>query len=439
MLARISSFRIQLLAATAITGVLGLFGANAAVTILQNRDSRANDQRKARIVAQQLAARLANGAPLARVREAQSVLPDDQIEVRRRGGVVYAGPPLAHTEIEGVESATFPGGTVVVRRHSSKINDAAAPVVVTLIFGVVLALVIASAALVSSLLARRVRRPLSRAISVADRVAAGDFSARLGTLGLAEFEHFGAAFDAMADRLERSDRDQRQFLADVAHELATPLNGLVGFATALADGTADTAEDRAEAAQMIERESGRIVALLHDLRELTRVDLFESVHPEAVRLDRFAQEMLARASPLLAGAELTVATSLSRVEVMADPRILESIVRNLLSNAVQYTAAGGEIRVWTAARNGEAVLGVRDTGIGIAPEHAARVFDRLYRVDEARPRASGGSGLGLSIATRAASALGGRIELESELGSGTEFRLALPALGSSRRSRRQAQ
>jgi signal transduction histidine kinase len=425
VLSRLRSFRLQLLAATAITAVVGLLGADLGVAYLQSRDEHASDVRKARIAADNLAHALAAGTPLAQVRFAQSVLPDDQVIVMRGGRVVFSGPPRRSREVEGVESASFPGGTVTIRRHSSG-SKGAGPAAITGIVALVVALVIGAAIYVSTVLSRRVREPLGRAIDVAQHVAAGDYSARLGPTGIEEFTHFSRAFDAMAERLELSDLEQRRFLADVAHELATPVNAIVGFATALADGTAETEDERAEAAVLIAQESARLRALLSDLRDLTRADLFESVNPERVRLDRFCGEMAARLQPLAEDANLDLRLDLEAVEAVADPRILESVVRNLIANAVQYTPAGGVVTVWTAKRGSDTVIGVRDTGIGIAPEHRARIFDRLYRADDARSRTTGGSGLGLAIAARAATALHGYLELDSEVGRGSEFRLVLP-------------
>jgi signal transduction histidine kinase len=431
MLSRLHSFRLQLLAATAITAVLGLLGANLVVAAMQTRDSHDSDRQKARLIADRLAADLAAGAPLSQIRFAQSVLTNDQVIVYRSGRTVFAGPPLGNTELEAVERATFTGGSVVVRRHGSP-PTSGQRLNITLIFALVVLLVIGAAATVSTILARRVRRPLAQAIAVADRVASGDYSARLGPSGLEEFSHFGRAFDAMAERLEQTDLDQRRFLADIAHELANPINTLAGFATALADGTAETPDEQAEASVMVAQEAARLRSLIADLRDLTRVDLFESVHAEPIRLDRFCAEMASRMRPLVDEEGLELLLELQPVEVVADPRVLESIVRNLLANAVQYTPAGGRVTLWTAPRGGLGALGVRDTGIGISPEHHPRVFDRLYRADGARDRTSGGSGLGLSIAQRAAAALGGRLELDSRPGAGSEFRLLLP-----RRARRR--
>jgi two-component system sensor histidine kinase BaeS len=421
---RVRSFRLQLLAATAVTAVVGLLGANLAVATMQHRNVQASDAGKARSAARTIAHAIATGTPLDDLRIVQQVLPNDQIVVREHGRIVFAEPELPD-DPDRAATATFPGGTVTVYRSETSLPGVSEGEI-TLVFALVVALVLLVAAAVSTLLARRVRTPLERAIGVARRVAQGDYSARLGSIGLEEFADFGRAFDAMAVRLEQSDLHQRRFLADIAHELATPVNALVGFATALADGTASTPDEQAEAAVLIAQESARLRTLLRDLADLTRIDLFESVHPEVLRLDRFAGEMAARLRPLVEGADLELELDLEPVEAVADPRILESVVRNLLANAIRYTPAGGRVGVSTRAAGEEAVLAVRDTGIGIPPEHQARVFDRLYRADEARARTSGGSGLGLAIAQRAAAALGGRIDLTSVPGEGSTFRIVLP-------------
>jgi signal transduction histidine kinase len=433
MLRRIRSFRLQLLAATAITAVVGLLVANLTVATMQQRHLQASDSSKALRAARTVAGALAAGTPISHLRLVQRVLPNDQIVVREHGRVVFAGPPQQHDR-DRAAFASFPGGMVAVYRRETSIPGVSEGEV-TLIFALVVALVLVVAALVSTILSRRVQKPLDRAIGVARRVAQGDYSARLGATGLDEFADFAHAFDAMAARLEQSDLDQRRFLADIAHELATPINALVGFATALADGTASTPDEQAEAAVLIAQESARLRALLQDLRDLTRIDLFESAHPELLRLDRFAAEMAARMRPLVENAELDLELDLEPVETTADPRTLESVVRNLLANAIRYTPAGGHVVVSTRAAGDEAILAVRDTGIGIPPEHQARVFDRLYRADEARARSSGGSGLGLAIAQRATAALGGRIELTSVPGEGSTFRIVLPRAHPRRRGR----
>jgi two-component system sensor histidine kinase BaeS len=286
--------------------------------------------------------------------------------------------------------------------------------------------VIATAVATATVVTRSVRVPIEHAINAAELVSHGELSARMGSSGPEELIKLGRAFDEMAARLERADRDQRQFLADVAHEIATPLNTVAGFALALADGAAQEPEQRKEAKTLIESQTRRLGNLLNDLRELTRLDLAEGIKPARVALRPFADRLVAgfRRQAAAAGIELTL--SVRGEDAFTDERLLEMIGSNLISNAIRYTPAGGRVEVLLAQHRDMLMLSVKDTGVGIAPEHQRRIFERLYRVDSTRDRATGGSGLGLAIAFRAAHSLGGYIDLDSTPGQGSEFRLTVP-------------
>jgi two-component system sensor histidine kinase BaeS len=320
---------------------------------------------------------------------------------------------------------------VILADHtSSSPSGALSTAKLTAIAAVLLTLVIGVAFVVATLLIRALRAPIQRATEAARRVASGDLGARIGPLRADEFAELGSTFDNLVARLEAADRDQRHFLADVAHEIATPVNAIRGFASAIADGTMKSGTERAEALELIDSQGRRVDSLLRDLRELTRLDLTDSVRVDRVDVDRLCRELVARFRPdsAAAGIELQfegVPTSLGGFRT--DGRLLETVLDNLLSNAVRYTRSGGRIQLSVTDGRAGVVFSVRDTGIGIAEKHRTRIFERLYRVDEARDRASGGSGLGLALAQRAARAIGGTIELESEEGIGSEFRLVLPS------------
>lgn len=166
--------------------------------------------------------------------------------------------------------------------------------------------------------------------------------------------------------------------------------------------------------------------LLADLRELTRLDLTHGVRLRPLALEEFGRDLAARFRPATVARDVTIDVDVRAEPVTTDVRLLETIASNLLSNAIQPTPSGGHVQVQVRKRRGELVLAVRDTGVGIAPEHQERIFERLYRVDDTRDRATGGSGLGLAIASRAAHSLGGRIELQSTVDHGSEFQLILP-------------
>lgn len=295
-----------------------------------------------------------------------------------------------------------------------------------LVAAITAVLLIAEAWLAATIFARTFRKPVRRATETADRLAAGDFSARMGVVGPEEFAHLARAFDSMATRLQQADAEQKRFLADLAHEIATPLSAVSGFAFALVDKSARTTSERTEAAAIVVHESDRLHQLLDDVRHLHRLELAESVRREQVDIDLLCTETARRFLLAAENAQVTLLVCAEQISVVADPRLIDTVVNNFVSNAIRYTPPGGRIQIRAHQHRAAAVITVRDTGIGIAPEHLGRIFDRLYRVDEARDRATGGSGLGLAIARRAAQSLGARIEVESKPGQGSEFRLLLP-------------
>jgi histidine kinase len=425
MLARLASLRLWMLVTTVGAAIIGLTAAYFAIGHLQNAQERVADRAKALRTARAIAAQAAAGAGPGRLQALQAVLPNDQIVVTRHGHVLFRGPALPGRDLEGTARAAFPGGWATVRDHTSP--ERASPLDVTLVLAAVIGFVILVAVVAASLISRAVRAPIERAIETADRLASGELSARMGSAGPEELVHLGRAFDSMAERLEHADRNQRQFLADLAHEIAHPLNTISGFALAFADGTLEMPEEREEAADLIVTETRRLEALLTDVRELTSLDLAQTVRAEPIDVDGFCDDLTARFRPAARAAGLDLWAAADAVTITSDRRLLETIIGNLLSNAIRYTPPGGRVTLTAALQHDAVTFSVRDTGIGIAREHQTRVFDRLYRVDAARARATGGTGLGLAISQRAAHTLGARLALSSEPGKGSEFRLILPS------------
>jgi len=432
MLARLTSLRLWLVVAMLSAALVGLAGAYLSYGRIQASQERASDRAKDSRTAAAIAAQAAAGADRARFSAMQAALPYDQLIVIRNGKRQFAGPPPVGGELELSLTVPFRGGRVILRDYeSAKQSDLVA---LTLVAAGVILLVILAALAAATLVTRAVREPIERAVAAADRLAGGDLSARMGTSGPEELVRLAQAFDSMAERLESAERDQRQFLADVAHEIATPTNAISGYGIALADGSVRSEAERIEARSLIESETRRLTGMIEDLRALTRLDLTEEVRHLQLDLATVGQAAAARFLPIARAQSVELGVDVRHAPVEADERLLGMILDNLLSNAIRYTPAGGRIDLRVRRRGHELVVAVRDTGVGIAPEHQRRVFDRLYRVAEARDRASGGTGLGLAIAQRAARALGGRLELESELGRGSEFRLVLPDSGRRRGS-----
>lgn len=430
MLARLASLRLWLLVAMLVSAAIGLGAAAVLFENVQSSHEHAADAAKARAEAGVIAAQVQAGADVARLAAVQDVLVNDQITVVRNGRTIFRGPVRPGRELELREQAPFAGGVVRIVDYSSP--GSSTTLELTLITAGVLALVIAAAVATATVVTRAVRGPVQRAIDAAERVSHGELNARMGSSGPEELVKLGRAFDEMAARLERADRDQRQFLADVAHEIATPVNAVSGFALALADGAAQAPAHREEAKMLIETETGRLRDLLTDLRQLTQLDLAEVGRPAPVALAPFAERLAARFRQAATSAGITLTASVGSTEVLTDPRLLEMIASNLLSNAIRYTPAGGRVELRVGQQRDKLILSVRDTGLGIAPAHQSRIFERLYRVDSTRDRATGGSGLGLAIASRAAQNLGGHIDLDSTVGQGSEFRLIIPIRPTSR-------
>jgi signal transduction histidine kinase len=429
------SLRLWLLAAMLVAGVVGLAASYVIVARIQSDRQRTSDRSQATNVATAVAAQAAAGVRPRRFHGLQAVLPDVQLIVFRNGRLVYRGP--AHGgEVELTVTVPYRNGRVTVRDYEAGAGPPLAPLMLAAAGGSLL--VILAGWLVATAVTRAVRGPIERAVDAADRLAGGDLSARMGSAGPQELARLGRAFDSMAERLEDADAAQRRFLADVAHEIATPTNAISGYGIALADGTLLSPEERREARELIERETHRLSDLILGFRELTRLDLTGGVHVGRVDLCELCKGAVARFRLVAQSAHVSLEVHGRELVVETDGRLVDMIVDNLLSNALRYTPAGGRVDVHVRRSRHDAVVAVRDTGIGIDPEQRDRVFDRLYRVDEARDRAHGGSGLGLAIAQRAAVALGGRIELESEPGRGSEFRLVLGATRRGARSRAAA-
>jgi signal transduction histidine kinase len=432
MLARLTSLRFWLVVAMLGAALVGLAGAYASYGRIEASREHAADLARDKRIAAAVAAQAAAGAGYARFAGVQAVLPYDRLTVIRNGKRQFAGSALLGGEVELTVTVPFRGGLVILRDYESP--KPSATLALTLVAAGVILLVIVAALATATLFTRAVRGPIERAVAAADRLAGGDFSARMGTSGPEELARLAQAFDSMAERLESAERDQRQFLADVSHEIATPTNAISGYGIALADGSLRTDAERSEARTLIESETRRLAGMIEDLRALTRLDLTEEVRRSPIDLAAVCRQAAARFLPAARARGLELHVDARPAPIEADERLLEMIIDNLLSNAIRYTPSGGRIDLQVRRRHPGLVVAVKDTGVGIAPEHQRRVFDRLYRVDEARDRASGGSGLGLAIAQRAARALGGRLELESEPGRGSEFRLVLPTSGRRRGS-----
>lgn len=221
---------------------------------------------------------------------------------------------------------------------------------------------------------------------------------------------------------------RRDFVANVSHELKTPLAAIRGYAETLRDGALSEPATARRFTERILDQSRRLEALLADLLTLSRLEGLEAARPrEPVDLGELAREAVELVAGRAAERGVTLTTEVQDTPRLAgDPRGLERLLVNLLDNAVKYNRPGGSAVLAIAARQTEVLIEVRDTGIGIPAEAIPRLFERFYRVDKGRAREEGGTGLGLAIVKHVAQAHGGQIEVESRAGQGSVFRVRLP-------------
>lgn len=224
---------------------------------------------------------------------------------------------------------------------------------------------------------------------------------------------------------EFAERNRREFTANVSHELKTPLQGIIGSAELIENGMVRP-DDLPRFVGHIHAEAARLVTLIDDIIRLSQLDEGDAMPTEPVDLLAVSQEAAENLHGAAAARDVTVSVTGQPAVIPGVRRLIYEIVYNLCDNAIKYNRDGGRVDVTVAADAGGSSITVADTGIGIAPEHQSRVFERFYRVDKSHSKASGGTGLGLSIVKHAVLYHHGRIELESTPGTGTTIRAIFP-------------
>ncbi len=288
------------------------------------------------------------------------------------------------------------------------------------------------AALLGFFISRGLTRPLADISHAAARFAVGDYASRTGATGGDEIGRLGRTFNTMAESLAKIEYNRREFLANVSHELKTPVASIQALAEALADGVAANPEHQQRYLATIVGESQRIDRLIRDLLDLAQLEAGElSIVPEKTDLVAFLNRETAKYDHLLAEKNLTlrIDAPASVPPVLADPGRLTQIVANLVSNATRHSPAGETIVITVQPVAGKVAVTVGDRGPGIPPEDQPYIWDRFYRVDKSRSRSGGGTGLGLAITKRLVQAMNGEITLESTLDQGAKFTFTLPVSG----------
>jgi signal transduction histidine kinase len=319
------------------------------------------------------------------------------------------GPPPPPGEIAAEEAS--------VTSLSSSINH-------YLLWGGLLG--VAVAAVVTLLLSRRILQPVESLAHAARGLSHGDFSQRVDVRSKDEFGELAKTFNSMAEDLERTEQLRRNLVADVAHELRTPLSNIQGHLEAIRDGLLPPEPATFDS---IYEEVLLLARLVEDLQELTLAEAGQlTLVRQSADVAEIVRRAVAAAQPPAEAKGLTLETKLPDGQATAEvaPERIGQVLRNLLSNAITHTSDGGRITVDLQDEGDELHIGVADTGAGIPPEDLPYVFERFYRADPSRVRATGGAGLGLTIARRLVEAHGGTIGVESEVGKGSRFTFTLP-------------
>lgn len=283
---------------------------------------------------------------------------------------------------------------------------------------------------VSLFVARRVTVPLRHMTQISERISAGNYAERIEVAPVHRADELGqlaASINMLAFALEQTERRRLEVVSDVAHELRTPIATIEGYLEGLLDGVI---EPTPQTWAMLHSQAGRLRRLVDDLQELSQAETRQiPLAPQPVLPQSLVRRALEPLEGQFAekGLQLQAFLPEDLPQVMADPARAVQILTNLLVNALRYTASPGRVEVVVSCEEEIVSFRVTDTGVGLAPDQLAHIFERFYRVDKSRSRALGGSGIGLTIARSLAQAMGGDIQAESAgLGQGSSFTLRLP-------------
>jgi len=285
---------------------------------------------------------------------------------------------------------------------------------------------VAIALIITFVLSRRILAPVKALTYAAKHLGRGDFTQRVEVKDKSELGELANTFNTMASDLERAERLRQNMVADVAHELRTPLSNIKGYLEAVRDGVIKPDVDTI---RKLDEEATLLSRLVDDLQELSLAEAGELrlIRNATDIADLINQTVAAiQAKAMLKGVSIATELPDRLPHVDIDAHRIGQVLRNLLENAVTHTATGGAITIGAVPQPNWVEVSVIDTGEGIPAEELPFIFERFYRVDKSRARATGGSGLGLTIAKRLVEAHGGEIKVQSEVGKGSRFSFTVP-------------
>lgn len=351
---------------------------------------------------------------------------EQDIGIAKRYSDVKASQTLyTAKKIQTEEGPLFIRLGVPVLSLQDRVSEIFAAIAIGACVGVMVSLLIAL------FLVRRTTGPISEMTKVAESISHGDYEARIHDLPRNEIGQLGEAINRLAAavqaniaRREKMERIRREFSSNISHELKTPLTSIRGYVDTLMSGALHDPKKNMRFLKIIESNSERMSNLVNDLLRLATIEANqETIQLEAVDWRSVIQDAVARQHPKLSSKsiELKVSFETEGSVVRGNANAMSHILDNLLANAILYTPAGGKVEITVRTREKSCELLVRDNGIGISKTDQTRIFERFFRVDQARTKSEGGTGLGLAIVKHLVMQLQGSVDVESELGQGTTF------------------
>ncbi len=286
----------------------------------------------------------------------------------------------------------------------------------------------AAAIIMGLVLTRQLTKPIQTLKQGVARISGGELSHRVNVKSNDELGDLSRSFNSMAESLENSEQARQKLFADIAHELRTPLSIIEGTIDGILD---EVFEPTKENLTSIKEETSLLTQLVADLRDLSLAESGQlKLDIESINISELVNRRVSQANIIAQDKNITLNTDISKglPDIQADSRRIEQVISNLLDNALNHTPTDGTITVKATLTDNQAhvLISITDTGEGITTEHLPHVFDRLYRIDDARSRERGGAGLGLAIAKQMVELHGGEIRVESEPGTGSTFSFTVP-------------
>jgi two-component system sensor histidine kinase GlrK len=282
----------------------------------------------------------------------------------------------------------------------------------------------------SLLITKSITRPIELLKTRTRDIAQGNFAGTVSVRSPPEIAELAVAIDRMSEKLHELDRLKADFFASMSHELRTPLTSIKEGTGLLLDGVGgETSEKQRKLLSILAEESNRLISVVNSLLDLSKLEAGMMGYDfEVTGIDSLIKRAVAEITPLLEAKQIRLESAVdpSLPQVRLDPERILQVLRNLLGNAVKFTARGGQVRIATKAVNGKLEVSVKDSGPGIAPDNLVSIFEKFNQGSRLGPHTRQGTGLGLAIAKSIITAHGGKIWAESELGHGSTFIFVLP-------------